>query len=79
MTPVAFATTYIGPDSDTLRQPQCREVVSETLSQQPVLKRGEDHTDLRLFLFESLELWLASAMDLLRENLYRIRQLKSTQ
>ena len=32
----------IGPDSATLRQPQCREDVSGTLSQQLVLKKGAD-------------------------------------
>jgi len=45
MAPAAFAGTCIGPDSATLRQPQCREDVSETLSQQLVLKNGADQGD----------------------------------
>jgi len=44
MTPATFAATCIGPDSATLRQPQCREDVSGTLSQQLVLKNGADHS-----------------------------------
>ena len=40
MTPVAFAAACIGPDSATLRQSQCREYKSGTLSQQLVHKKG---------------------------------------
>ena len=45
MTPAAFAAMCIGPDSATLRQPQCREDVSETLSHQLVLKKGAGQTN----------------------------------